>query len=53
MLAEEILSPLSVRQDRRVAGLTPISVFTRPLLKVLVLAIPRCSQICIEVLLPL
>jgi hypothetical protein len=25
MLAEEILSPLSVKQDRRIAGLTPIS----------------------------
>jgi hypothetical protein len=25
MLAEGILSPLSVKQDRRIAGLTPIS----------------------------
>jgi hypothetical protein len=25
MLTEEILSPLSVKQDRRIAGLTPIS----------------------------
>jgi hypothetical protein len=25
MLAEEILSPLGVKQDRRIAGLTPIS----------------------------
>jgi hypothetical protein len=28
MLAEEILSPLSGKQDRRIAGLTPISNFS-------------------------